>query len=159
MPRMWACAICGAESFGNQRWLLIVDNRWQDKLRILHWEDHLACEAGVWPVCGTAHLQELVVHWMITGSLDYPFARDTVNPGPTRLRGVLEQLHDVEIGNARQIGELAIHRESARRILSESPECVAEILHALLSAVDPDLRRSANDPDASSGLRPALQTM
>ena len=158
MFRICECAVCGTEKLRNQDWLLIVDNRWQDKLKILHWDERLAQEAGVWPVCGADHLQELVVHWMTTGSLDYPFARDAASKNPPRPRGVLEQLHEVDTRNTRELGELAIDRESVRRVLNENPECVAEILHALLRAVDPGASRSTRQ-DIRQPSDPLLQPM
>jgi len=52
-----------------------AEYRWEDKLKILHWSDYLAAYEDVEAACGTVHVRELVVPWMTTGSLRYPFAR------------------------------------------------------------------------------------
>jgi hypothetical protein len=115
----------------------MVESRWQDKVKILQWHDELAWQAGIHRVCGAAHAQELVVHWMTTGSLNYPFAltRSDREPKSRRLTPKLPPDVDTRAGN--QIGELAIHRESIQRILLESPHSLTAILDALLSALQP----------------------
>jgi hypothetical protein len=74
------CAICGEERLGGSTWFLVAEYRWDDKLKILHWSDYLAAYDGVEAACSTAHVRELVVHWMTTGSLRYPFCTGFV-PG------------------------------------------------------------------------------
>jgi hypothetical protein len=140
-PRAYACAICGEPKEGIEPWFLIADNRWQDKLRILQWNDVLAAQPGIYHACAAEHVQELVVHWMTTGSLDYPFAHVPI-PGQ-RKAGKRAPIHDeesaedadVDTSGARQIGELAVHRESMQRVLSENPHSLTAILEALLSAL------------------------
>jgi hypothetical protein len=134
------CAICGDSGWANEHWFLIVENQWQDKLKVLHWSETLAWQPGVRQVCGTSHLRELVVHWMTTGSLDYPFARTPEDP--FRRRKVLKSLRPLQliapdVSSAEQIGELAIHRESMERVLRENPQALAGILDALLLAMSP----------------------
>ena len=75
--RLLTCTICGLQPSGRQRWFLVSEDRWRDKLRILHWDDDLATREGIHSACTPEHLQELVVHWMATGSLDHPFARSS----------------------------------------------------------------------------------
>src|SRR5439155_23264583 len=70
---MYACAICGKLTVGDERWLLMVENRWQDRLKILHWDNPIATMKGVKVVCGAEQAREIVVHWMTTGSMAYPF--------------------------------------------------------------------------------------
>ena len=50
-------------------------------------------------------------------------------------------MEHIESSGARQIGELAVHRESMQRVLGESPASVRAILDALLSAQQRDLPR------------------
>jgi hypothetical protein len=54
--RVLACTICGERQPGNQRWFLVSEDRWQDKLRILHWDDYLAAQEGMHCACSAAHL-------------------------------------------------------------------------------------------------------
>ena len=45
---------------------------WTDQLRILRWDEKLAEHAEIHAACGVADVQQLVVHWLTTGNLDYP---------------------------------------------------------------------------------------
>ena len=128
------CTLCGRERTPGSEWFLLIESRWQDKVKILKWNDQLAAQAGVQPVCSAAHAQELVVHWMTTGSLDYPFARIKVSPRRSHTKfPALPYEVDARLG--KQIGELAIHRESIQRVLRESPHSLIAILDALLAAL------------------------
>ena len=138
------CSICGDGNQCNGRWFLIVENSWEDKLKILEWSEHLAWHAGVHQACSVAHVQELVVHWMTTGSLNYPFAelRFLGRSRPVRSPG--RGIANFET-RTRPIGELAVHRESMQRVLSESPHSLKAILDALLAALrqdPPEIRRN-----------------
>lgn len=138
------CAICGRVRTDESEWFLLIESHWQDKVTILQWHDQLASHSGVQRVCSATHAQELVVHWMTTGCLDYPFAR--TRPSPKAKRATL--VHDprsVDTRGARPIGELAIHRESIHRILRESPHSLTAVLDALLGA----LEGSTASPEAS----------
>ncbi|HTR66006.1 MAG TPA: hypothetical protein VMH85_09540 [Terriglobales bacterium] len=132
------CSICGEIEADTGDWFLVSENHLEDKLQILHWSRHLAGRAGIHPACSAAHVQELVVHWMTTGSLDYPFAmakpiRVALQRGPG---GVVER----ETRRFRPIGELAVDRESMKRVLNESPHSLRTILDALLRALqEPNL--------------------
>jgi hypothetical protein len=133
---MNVCAICGEERSANDIWFLLAENRWEDKLRVLHWTDRLAAHNGIQPVCSPAHVRELVVHWMTTGSLDYPFARTSFWAGPARRYGRTRAAKSVaDISAVQQIGELAVHRESMERVLVESPQSLEAILDALLEGL------------------------
>jgi hypothetical protein len=127
------CAICGEERSTNEMRFLIAENRWEDKLTILHWNEQMACREGIQVACSVNHVEELVIHWMTTGSLDYPFARTALGVGGWR-RTTWPGLR-VDIRGARLIGELAVHRESMERVLAESPQSLKVILDALLDAL------------------------
>ncbi|HVO80999.1 MAG TPA: hypothetical protein VMT28_09720 [Terriglobales bacterium] len=154
------CAICGEEKSAEDRWFLITESRWQDKLKILHWDDRLAAQAGIYPACSPAHVQETVLHWMATGGLDYPFARVSAM-GRKRSglrRGILlSEPEEVDTSGARQIGELSVDRESIRRVLSENPYSLSAILDALLSALERDPSRTESGMEADGVLRPIPQ--
>ena len=137
------CRICGEQKSGGRTWFLVAEYRWEDKLKVLHWSDYLASYDGVEAACGTAHVRELVVHWMTTGSLRYPFARVLYQGGrPRRKAKVLSfaKPHENTIP-AREIGELAVHRESLERALAENPLSLDAILDALLCAMERECGR------------------
>lgn len=127
------CAICGEERSANQARFLIAENRWEDKLTILHWNEQMACREGIQVACSVNHVEELVIHWMTTGSLDYPFARTALGAGGWR-RAAWPGCR-VDLRGARPIGELAVHRESMERVLAENPQSLKVILDALLDAL------------------------
>jgi len=57
---------------------------------------------------------------------------------------------DIDTHVARQIGELAIHRDSVKRVLSESPQYLKTILDALIAALQRESRTSEPDPVAEN---------
>ena len=139
--RKHLCAICGDEKSAGGLWFLLAENRWEDKLKILQWDSQLARQEGIRRACSAAHVQELVVHWMTTGSLNYPFARvSSDDKAAPRCDGAWPVSVDVDTHVARQIGELAIHRESVKRLLSESPQYLKTILDALIAALQRESR-------------------
>lgn len=131
------CTICGEKRSGRPRWFLIAEDRWQDKLLILHWDDTLATRPGIHSACSAAHVQHLVVHWMTTGSLDHPFAQrfSGQEEQSNRDSGCPRGVDALPASGVRQIGELSVHRESMQRVLGESPQSLQTILDALLSAL------------------------
>jgi hypothetical protein len=129
------CTICGCTRDPEDDWFLMIESRWQDKVKILQWQEQLAGQAEVSQLCSPAHVQELVVHWMTTGGLDYPFAR-LENRERAQSHRLGRAVTDFDIRSAQQIGELAIHRESIERILRESPYSLTAILDALLGALE-----------------------
>lgn len=131
-----ACAICGELMEQTDGWFILVENRWTDRLKILFWNRTLAATEGARSACSPSHVQQLVVHWMTMGSLDSAFA-DV--PAARRRKGisrikVLSQ-PETDVTSARILGELAVHRESLRRVLAENPASLAAILEALTSAL------------------------
>lgn len=135
---MALCILCAKQGRGGRNWFLLVENRCQDKLRVLRWEPHLAGQADVHSVCSAEHVLELVVHWMTTGSVEYPFARfgpDSAWNSRTRMRQESET-NQVPAARGVALGELSIDRTSVQRLLSEKPECLHVILRALLEALE-----------------------
>lgn len=140
---MNVCAICGDERLAGDTWFLIAENRWEDKLKVLEWNHCLAAHEGFQPACSPAHVQELVVHWMTTGSLYYPFAQTSVGAAPAwRYGDTCTTKNDVDVSDARQIGELAVHRESMERVLIENPQSLKAILDVLLDALRQEITRT-----------------
>lgn len=139
-PKAVFCTICGEPHRAGDAWFLLTENRWTDRLKILGWNDQLIALPGAYPACGAAHVQQLVVHWMAMGSLAHPFARAGAVPRNPQRKSVAADVPELDIRGAKIIGELAVHRESLSRILVESPESLASILEALISALSSDRR-------------------
>jgi hypothetical protein len=132
------CTICLEPRTENDGWFLLTENRWTDRVKILGWSDALAAQPGVHAACGAEHVQQLVIHWMAMGTLDYPFARTHSEVkksvrNPSLPPAVAPTEPDTR--GMRVYGELAVHRESLERILSESPESLGSVLTALISAL------------------------
>jgi hypothetical protein len=160
-PRILACTICGEEKSPSQVWFLVTESHCEDKLKVLQWQDEVATREGMYGACCPAHVEELVIHWMTTGSLDFPFAT-TANPVRLGRRIPLASLPvmiEPDIRGARQIGELAVHRESMGRLLNESPDSLQLILDELTRALQHESMSEAgcasSDCVHSGMLRPA----
>lgn len=135
--RIYSCAICGQSKLPGESWYLLAENRWEDKLKILGWDDRLAVQPGIHHACNSKHVQEMVVHWMVTGRLDYPFAQVAAGlDNIVRSRALTPPRFPVYTQAARPIGELAVHRESLTRVLSENPRSLNTILDALVDALE-----------------------
>ena len=135
------CTICGEPRRENDGWFLLTENRWTDRLKVLGWSDRFVSQAGVYPACGAAHVQQLVVHWMAMGSLAHPFARvrSGCSGNPRKLLPEKSaEAQEPDTLGVKVIGELAVHRESLSRILVENPESLASILGALIRAIPRD---------------------
>jgi hypothetical protein len=144
------CTICGGEKLTGQIWLLVAENHLQDRLKVLQWQDELAIRQGIYAACCAAHVQELVVHWMTTGSLEYPFATVGVKIGRRKHRSgsLLTVVEDPDTRGARQIGELAVDRESVGRAIREDPTSLQVILDELVMALERE----------TSGIAPRLES-
>ena len=140
-----SCAICSQPFRTNQRWFLLVENRWTDRLRILRWDERLATTAELYPACGVEHVQQLVVHWMTTGSLNYPFACTDPPPAESSASksGALRSHTQPDAAEVEILGELAVDRNSMPRILVDNPESLGSVLSAITQALTGP--ESAND--------------
>lgn len=152
------CAICGDERSTDDTWFLVAENRWEDKLTVLQWNEELADCEGVRLACSPEHVAELVVHWMTTGSMEYPFARTSLGAATLRRRrNNWSQKRDFVATQAEQVGELLVHRESIERVLNESPESLKPVLDALVGALHREIgpsrrpvrRQEIDPPDAA----------
>jgi hypothetical protein len=129
--RRFECAICGEERLSSKNRFLLAENRWEDKLTVLHWDEELVSREGMQSACSISHVEELVVHWMATtGSLDYPFARTTLGSGWRQ-----RPYSRVDITGGSPISELAVHRESVERLLTENPQSLQGMLDGLREAL------------------------
>jgi hypothetical protein len=126
------CRVCGEERGAGQVWFLLMESPWEDKLRILHWQDRLVGREGIHPACSPEHVQELVTHWMTVGTLDYPFAESGDGLPPSPRSAVSETLLQGFVNTPlRQVGEISVHRESMGRILEENLDALQAILDEL----------------------------
>ena len=144
----YSCAICGEEDFAPRNWFIVTENSWEDKLKILEWNDQLASQAGIHSACSPAHVQELVVHWMATGSVAHPFAR--TEPSGTSQRywsDICRRQAPINFTKTRTLGEIVVHRESMRRTLSENPGSLRSILDALHVVLQANRPASSNELD------------
>ena len=141
-PGLFACTICGEQNHGDGGWFLIVENSWLDSLGILGWNESFALTPGVHCLCSAAHVRELVAHWMVTGSLKYPFADLSAAPQKVTIREFRprkEGVPAIDNEGVRYVGELAVHRESLARTLQENPQALGAILEALRDALNQEL--------------------
>jgi hypothetical protein len=122
--KMHSCSVCGQDTSLAPGFLL-AENRWEDKLKILQWDERLANTRGILHVCSAAHVRQYVVGWMATGSLHDPFTQ------AGEAVAITLQRNEIDTSGARQIGELAVHRDSMRGILRERPLSLKCILDAL----------------------------
>jgi hypothetical protein len=131
-----ACAICGELMEQTDGWFIFVENQWTDRLKILFWNRTLAATEGARSACSASHVQQLVVHWMTMGSLDFAFADlPLARQRKTISRVKVFNQPETDVTSARILGELAVHRESLRRVLAENPASLAAILEALTTAL------------------------
>lgn len=158
--RVQVCTICGEEKSPTRMWFLVTESHCEDKLRILQWQDEIAEREGMYGACCPGHVEELVIHWMTTGSLDFPFAT-TASPlqlGRRTPLAVLPLIREPDTRGARQIGELAVHRESMGRLLNENPDSLQPILDELTRALRRESMSDARpkSPESMAGMpRPA----
>ena len=132
------CTICLEPRTENNGWFLLMENRWTDWVKILGWSDALTAQPGVHAACGAEHVQQLVIHWMAMGTLDYPFARtyaDHKQLSRKRTQPSVGVPTEPDTRGIKVYGELAVHRESLERILTESPQSLGSVLTALISAL------------------------
>ena len=134
------CTICQKEKLDQEDWFLMIESPWDDRLKVLQWNDIFATHQGVHAACSPAHVQELVAHWMATGSLAHPFARTNQRPAERlmgrRKPGWAAEMDKLNASGIRQLGELAVHREALNRILLQNPESLVSVLDALVSGLN-----------------------
>jgi hypothetical protein len=133
------CAICGEARTHPDGWFLLTENQWTDRLKILSWNEALVGHQGVLAACSAAHVQQMVVHWMAVGSLEYPMARvpsDTARWARKRRGTGSAKVAEPDLNGSTVVGEFAVHRENLSRVLREDPESLVGILEALVSALE-----------------------
>jgi hypothetical protein len=125
------CSICAVRKKANESWFLITENRLADRLNVWRWHRRLALEASVHSLCSPRHVRELVVHWMATGCLSYPFAS---MPGAVEQRvNALSQPRRIQASRSlvQHLGELSVDRPGILRALRDNPFSLNIILDEL----------------------------
>ena len=125
------CAICGNTRQPGETWFLISENDWEDRLKIWRWDREAGAQKGMHSVCGQRHVRELVVHWMTTGCLHYPFAEIPSSSQNKRFKPLSPDIH---LGSRRvpeELGEVAVDREAVARALVENPSSLNAVLDEL----------------------------
>ena len=154
---MQICTICGEEKSEGQVWFLVAESRWEDKLKILRWQDDLADRKGMHRACCPAHVQELVSHWMATGDMDFLLGRADYADDLRRWPGSpLPIVADADTRGGREIGELAVDRESLGRVLNENPDSLLIILDELRDVLERETTDASARLESGAGLSSRL---
>jgi hypothetical protein len=130
------CEVCGAPKKGED-WFLVTEDPGQDTLQILKWNIRLAEQEGMRHLCTSAHVEELVSHWMMTGSLDYGWSQpvyDQSSRSVDRLDGSF------------RLGELMLDRASFAA-LGERPDMLSSILEAIDGALQAAASKYSDDEE------------
>lgn len=146
------CTICGEEKAEGQVWFLVAESHWEDKLKVLKWQDELADRRGMHRACCPAHVQELVTHWMTSGDLDVLLAPVELVPS-TRRAGwgsALPMVAEADTRGAYEIGELNVDRESVSRALNENPDSLLIILDELRDALERETAGTSARPESGA---------
>jgi hypothetical protein len=130
------CTICGEEKSAGQVWFLVAESHWEDRLKILRWEDELANRKGMHSACCPAHVQELVTYWMSSGGVDFLLPSAGAGGLPQPFRSKLPYVIEPDTRGAREIGELSVDRASVGRALNENPDSLLIILDELRDALE-----------------------
>jgi hypothetical protein len=148
----WICTICGDEKLQGQVWFLVAESHWEDKLRILKWQDELADRRGMLRACCPAHVQELVTHWMTSGDLSFLLAPLEMMPSnlPAGRPSGLPIVAEADTKGAYAIGELAVDRESVGRALNENPDSLLIILDELRDALERETAAASARPESGA---------
>jgi hypothetical protein len=154
---MQVCTICGEEKSEGQVWFLVAESHWEDRLKILRWQDGLANRRGLHHACCPAHVQELVTHWMATGELDLLLASTApVNDVQRSPGSALPMVAEADTRGAREIGELAVDRESLVRVLNENPDSLLTILDELRDALERETAGASARLESGAGMGPGF---
>ena len=131
-----SCAICGSVLNGKLNAFAVTQDSREDRVRVFAWDD-VANLSGIRGACCVGHVRELVVHWMVTESLDYPFAETSCLAEKTSWLDI----NPAQFGDVVPLSELSVDHESVRRIAQEDANWLAVILNEL----DGVLRRSIEE--------------
>ena len=151
------CTICGEQRTQGQTWFLVAESHLEDRLKILGWQDDLASRRGIHSACCPAHVQELVTHWMASGDVSFLLRGDEAISDLYRWRGSsLPMVAEPDTRGGREIGELAVDRESLGRVLNENPDSLLIILDELRDALERETAGTAARLESGAGISSRL---
>ena len=140
LPRPGTCTICGVQKRQEETWFLITENEGEDRLSVWKWDRQMAAEASVRSLCSPRHVREIVVHWMTTGCLHYPFACAPIGFSENKLTfGPLPETADPSTPVRARLGEMLVDREGILRVLRENPLSLNTILDELMIVLENQL--------------------
>jgi hypothetical protein len=124
------CSVCGAGMPQRERWFLVSENRWLDRLRIYAWHPALASRQGFKSACSRQHLKVLIAYWLDEANLRLlprtsdllPITSDPRREDPEPGTGI----------SARLVGELSVFREAFSRVWTGSSATLDAIVDALI---------------------------
>ena len=148
LPQPGSCAICGVQKQHQETWFLITENGGEDRLSVWKWDEQLAAEARVRSLCSPRHVREIVVHWMTTGCLHYPFASAPRGFSESKLASSsFLRLADACAPVKARLGEISVDREGIQRVLQENPLSLNTILDELIIVLENEHRDKVADSD------------
>jgi hypothetical protein len=136
-----SCTICGKLLGALNEAFALTQTLGEDRLRIYHW-NHLAERVGLRGACCASHVRELVIHWMVTANLNYPFANSTPNPETGQDWHASPQSNAIT-PMATPVGELAVDHDSVSRLLQTNPASLVVILDELDDALQKSLEENS----------------
>jgi len=132
------CTICGKEKEVDQTWFLITESCREEKLNIWKWNElPMAGRPTVHSLCSPRHVRKLIVHWMTTGCLHYPFADAYPTLRSFRRKSASNtEVREDHTTAAYQLGEIQVDREAIVRTLCENALSLNVILDQLMMALE-----------------------
>ena len=141
------CTICGNFKEEDQTWFLMTESCWEDKLNVWKWNQAMAAREAVHSLCSPRHVRELIIHWMTTGCLHYPFAQACPSLTSFRPKSRLGRKGHEETSLPYRLGEIAVDRNAVSRILVEDPLSLTTLLDELMMTLEQEVVE-----DVESGL-------
>ena len=136
-----SCTICGRLLNISGKAFALIQTPSGDRLRIYHWDQRTE-RAGLRGACCASHVRELVIHWMVTANLNYPFANSRMNPESGQdCHAPLQP--DAAASTATPVGELAVDHDSVSRLLQTNPASLVVILDELHDALQRSLEENS----------------
>jgi hypothetical protein len=126
------CVICGHRKAANEIWFSVTEDCELDRVIVWLWTRRFSRDPRSHPVCSHGHARELIVHWMATGCLHYPFATD---PRPSQRLVSSAGACSATAEWGQWLAELSVDRGSVQRILAENPYSLNLIFEELMIAL------------------------
>lgn len=133
------CTICGRHKDHSDNWFLITENGWDDHLTVWRWHRQMAARASVHSLCSPRHVRELVVHWMTTGCLHYPFATFPMRAADASFTQAVPANDYASDPVSTYLCEVAVDREGIVRVLRENPLSLNTILQELMIVLENEI--------------------